>query len=91
MNFKPDEMMISNVIFAIIGAAFGYVSEILSKTYGIHELNFIILLIIIFATKTSMEFAMKTKHDWKWWISNGAALAVLAWLVVWTVFFNIGL
>lgn len=91
MNFKPDEMMISNVIFAIIGAAFGYASQLLSKIYGIHELNFLIILIIIFVTKTSLEFSMKIKHDWKWWISNGAALAILVWLVVWTILFNVGL
>lgn len=89
--FKLDETMMTNGIFAAIGALFGYASEILSKNYGMHEANFIALLAIIFITKTAFEMGLHMKHDWKWWFSNGAAICILMWLVVWTVFFNIGL
>ena len=88
---KPDEMMTANAAFAIVGALLGYASYALSKSYGIHEANFLILLIAIFATKVVLEKTLKISQPWKWWLTNGALICILMWLVVWTVLFNLGL
>ncbi len=88
---KPDEMMAANAAFAIVGALLGYSSYVLSKSYGIHEANFLILLVAIFIAKIILEKALKISQKWKWWLSNGAVICILMWLVVWTVLFNVGL
>jgi hypothetical protein len=91
LKIKCDDVCKTNIAFAVVGAIMGYVSFSVSNAYGNQEISIVLLAIAIFATKIGLEKLANIKQPRNWWLSNGAVLAVLLWLVVWTIFFNIGM
>jgi hypothetical protein len=82
-----DELNISKTslgVHTIAGIAAGYVSNILANNLYALGAMIVILLVTGYAT----EFALKKKGI-KWWLSNGAALYILVWLVSWVFLFNV--
>ncbi len=74
---------ISGGIHAAGGVFMGYVSVALSDVLISFAVGVVFLLFIGYV----VEFLVKKKGI-KWWISNGAILYILFWLVMWIFFFN---
>lgn len=70
-------------IHTVAGIAAGYVSYILAN--NLYALGAMILILLV--TGYATEFALKKKGI-KWWLSNGAVLYILVWLVSWIFLFN---
>ncbi len=70
-------------IHTIAGIAAGYLSHVLASSLYAAGVMVVILLVTGYAT----EFALKKKGI-KWWLSNGALLYILVWLVSWLFLFN---
>ena len=70
-------------IHTAAGIAAGFVSYILANSLYAFGAMIAILIITGYAT----QFALKKKGI-KWWLSNGAALYILVWLVSWIFLFN---
>jgi hypothetical protein len=81
-----NDLTVSRVSLGIhtaAGIAAGYVSYILaSNLYAIGTM-IVILLITGYATELTLK-----KKGIKWWLSNGALLYILVWLVSWLFLFN---
>ena len=67
----------------VAGIISGYVSYVLANNLYALAVMIVILLVTGYAT----EFALKKKGI-KWWLSNGALLYILVWLVSWIFLFN---
>jgi hypothetical protein len=81
-----NELNVSRIslgVHTIAGIAAGYVSYVLANNLYALGAMIVILLVTGYAT----EFALKKKGI-KWWLSNGALLYVLVWLVSWIFLFN---
>lgn len=74
---------ISLGVHTIAGIAAGYVSYMLANNLYAVGAMLVILFIVGYAT----EFVLKKKGI-KWWVTNGAVLYILVWLVSWVFLFN---
>ena len=70
-------------VHTVAGIVAGYVSYVLANNLYALGAAIVILLVTGYAT----EFALK-KKGMKWWMSNGAVLYILVWLVSWIFLFN---
>jgi hypothetical protein len=81
-----NELNVSKIslgIHTLTGIAAGYVSYVLASNLYAFAAMIAILLVTGYAT----QFALKKKGI-KWWLSNGAVLYILVWLVSWIFLFN---
>jgi hypothetical protein len=81
-----DDLKVSRIslgIHTVAGIIAGYISYILANNLYAFGAMLVILLVTGYAT----EFALKKKGI-KWWISNGAILYILVWIVSWIFLFN---
>lgn len=81
-----DDLKASRVslgIHTVAGIAAGYAAHVLAD--GLYAFGAMVIILLI--TGYATEFALKKKGI-KWWVSNGALLYILIWLVSWTFLFN---
>ena len=79
---ERDLSRISLGIHTVAGIVAGYVSYVLAN--NIYALGAAILILLV--TGYATEFALKKKGI-KWWLSNGAVIYILVWLVSWIYLF----
>jgi len=89
MNLRSyfDKELTSTLILAIAGIIVGYVSFLINNTTTSFVLMIVIGIVVVFALKKSM----KIQGEIKKWFGSGLIAYVILWLVVWTIFYNVGL
>jgi hypothetical protein len=80
-----DKELVTTVVFAIIGVAYGYFSFTLNNSPGALVLGVLIAAVVIFLFRQ----VAKVKEELRWWLGNGLLVYIILWLVVWTIFYNI--
>ncbi|MCX6815468.1 MAG: hypothetical protein NT120_01270 [Candidatus Aenigmarchaeota archaeon] len=82
-----DKELVATLVFAVIGILLGYFSFLLNNPPGSLVLMILIAAVVIFLFRQ----VVKIKEGFKWWLGNGLIAYIILWLVVWTIFYNVGL
>lgn len=82
-----DLELITAIVSAAVAACIGYVSFLINEP--LYSLGLAILSLVVFAF--FFKTIMKIQKERKWWISNCVVIFLFAWLIVWTIFYNIRL
>lgn len=73
--------------FGILGALIGYVSFLINNP----PIAFAVMVVIGGLARLVVMKVLKIKEDLKWWISTAFVVYIIMWLVIWTIFYNVGL
>ncbi len=82
-----DVEMRTAVINIIAGAIAGYASFVINQPLAAA----FIAVVAVALLSLILNKAIGVKKGTKWWISNGVMIFLLAWFVVWTVFYDMRL
>jgi len=78
------------ILFSVVGIVLGFLSSIFTQITKFPAINLLIVLIVVFILRFSLERLLKIeKKSWNWWLSNGVYLLILFWFITWTIIYNI--
>lgn len=74
----------TTLIYAVLGVIAGYLSFVLNSP----KLALVSVSLVLALSTITMKYILKVS-SYRWFLSNGVAMFVFTWFVVWTVFYNI--